>query len=242
MSYEKYHDPWAESDLLSAASFNHIESQWDAIKSDADAHNHDTRYYTKTISDATFFTTSFYTGFDADTLDGYHYADLITGILPAGAIMAWSGTDATVPSGWAICTGQTVGGYTTPNLRDRFIVGAGSTYSPGATGGVGAYNATFTPTGSITVAAHALTTSELPAHSHSFTEYRRVGSYMYHAAHQEYPYNYTFISATTSSRSASIEQQATGGGSHGHSGSTISFDSVDTRPKYMALYYIMKVS
>ena len=38
----------------------------------------------------------------------------------AGMIMMWSGTIATIPSGWALCNGS--GG--TPDLRDRFIVGA----------------------------------------------------------------------------------------------------------------------
>ena len=37
-----------------------------------------------------------------------------------GMIMMWSGTIATIPSGWALCNGS--GG--TPDLRDRFIVGA----------------------------------------------------------------------------------------------------------------------
>ena len=38
----------------------------------------------------------------------------------------WSGTDATVPVGWAICNGQVSGNFgTTPDLRSRFIIGAG---------------------------------------------------------------------------------------------------------------------
>jgi microcystin-dependent protein len=40
--------------------------------------------------------------------------------VPAGVIAMWSGTIATIPSGWALCNGS--GG--TPDLRDRFIVGA----------------------------------------------------------------------------------------------------------------------
>ena len=38
---------------------------------------------------------------------------------------------ATAPSGWYLCDGQNG----TPDLRDRFIVGAGNSYSQGATGG-----------------------------------------------------------------------------------------------------------
>lgn len=57
--------------------------------------------------------------------------ELLEEILPAGVILLWSGAVADVPPGWAICDG-TAG---TPDLRDRFIVGAGSTYAVGATGG-----------------------------------------------------------------------------------------------------------
>lgn len=51
--------------------------------------------------------------------------------VPTGAIMMWSGSIASIPSGWLLCNGSNG----TPDLRNRFIVGAGSTYSPGNTGG-----------------------------------------------------------------------------------------------------------
>lgn len=51
--------------------------------------------------------------------------------VPSGAIMMWSGSIATIPSGWLLCNGSSG----TPDLRDRFIVGAGSTYAVAATGG-----------------------------------------------------------------------------------------------------------
>jgi microcystin-dependent protein len=38
----------------------------------------------------------------------------------AGMIMMWSGTIATIPSGWLLCNGSN----STPDLRNRFIVGA----------------------------------------------------------------------------------------------------------------------
>ena len=50
---------------------------------------------------------------------------------PSGGIIMWSGSIATIPSGWFLCNGSNG----TPDLRNRFIVGAGSTYSPAATGG-----------------------------------------------------------------------------------------------------------
>lgn len=68
----------------------------------------------------------------------------------AGMILLWSGTIATIPSGWALCNGSNG----TPDLRDRFVIGAGSTYVVNATGG--AANVT-------------LSTVNLPSHTHSFS-------------------------------------------------------------------------
>ena len=49
----------------------------------------------------------------------------------AGMIMLWSGSSATIPSGWLLCDGTS----STPDLRNRFVVGATSTYAVNATGG-----------------------------------------------------------------------------------------------------------
>lgn len=67
---------------------------------------------------------------------------------PTGLICMWSGSIATIPTGWFLCNGANG----TPDLRDRFIVGAGSTYAVNATGGE---------------ATHTLTTPEMPAHTHT---------------------------------------------------------------------------
>ena len=57
----------------------------------------------------------------------------LTGIqgIPSGVIMIWSGAVNAIPTGFVLCNGQNG----TPNLIDRFVVGAGSVYSVGATGG-----------------------------------------------------------------------------------------------------------
>ena len=49
----------------------------------------------------------------------------------SGMIMLWSGSEASIPTGWVLCDGTN----STPNLQDRFVVGAGNTYAVGATGG-----------------------------------------------------------------------------------------------------------
>jgi len=51
--------------------------------------------------------------------------------VPSGGIIIWSGSVAAVPTGWFLCNGSNG----TPDLRNRFIAGAGSTYAVGATGG-----------------------------------------------------------------------------------------------------------
>jgi hypothetical protein len=56
-------------------------------------------------------------------------ADILN--VPSGAILVWSGSIATVPSGYLLCNGQNG----TPNLQDGFVVGAGNTFSVNATGG-----------------------------------------------------------------------------------------------------------
>jgi hypothetical protein len=71
-------------------------------------------------------------------------------ILPKGSIILWYGALATVPAGWALCNGQSVGGITTPNLTDKFVMGAGNSYVPGVTGG-------------------SATISGVVAHSHTFS-------------------------------------------------------------------------
>jgi hypothetical protein len=51
--------------------------------------------------------------------------------IPSGGIIIWSGSAAAIPSGWYLCNGSN----STPDLRNRFVVGAGSTYAVGNTGG-----------------------------------------------------------------------------------------------------------
>ena len=62
--------------------------------------------------------------------------------LPVGTVVAYGGNSA--PSGWQLCNGGTastsalqtvLGQSTVPDLRDRFIIGAGNSYSRHSTGG-----------------------------------------------------------------------------------------------------------
>ena len=55
------------------------------------------------------------------------------GTVPVGGIIIWSGTVAAIPANWTLCDG-TAG---TPDLRSRFVIGAGdsgATYEVGDNG------------------------------------------------------------------------------------------------------------
>ena len=75
------------------------------------------------------------------------------GTIPIGGIVAWSGSVADIPAGWALCDGQLAENRRTPDLRNRFVVGAGGEYAVSATGGE---------------KAHTLTLGEMPSHRHAY--------------------------------------------------------------------------
>jgi hypothetical protein len=85
-------------------------------------------------------------------------ADALVNRIPAGVITLWSGSIISVPTGWALCNG----GNGTPDLRDRFIVGAGSIYAVNAVGG----------SANAIVVDHTHTANSVvsdPGHSHGYT-------------------------------------------------------------------------
>ena len=82
--------------------------------------------------------------------------------IPAGVICMWSGTIATVPSGWLFCNGSNG----TPDLRDRMIMGANLDAV-----GVAYTRVTGSNTKTGGEATHTLTTAEIPAHAHTATVY-----------------------------------------------------------------------
>ena len=66
-----------------------------------------------------------------------------------GTILPYIGALDALPYGWFLCDGSNG----TPDLRDRFLTGAGSAYVVGAIGGE---------------SFHQLTIEEMPSHSHSY--------------------------------------------------------------------------
>lgn len=230
---------WTVSTVPTGKRLNHLETQYAGYLAEGVAtHAHDDDFYTKAEADAIFFYSGHMgsgSGFDADTLDSSHISALLSDTLPIGTVLIWSGYDSNVPANWALCTGQTSNGHVTPNLQDRFVIGAGGAYANGATGGA----ATFTPTASLTLTEHALTANEMPSHQHSYVdEYNPDGAYSGSGTHD------TNHVPTSTNRTTSIvgNNGTLGNGQpHNHTGNTVAFDPVNALPVYYALYFIMKV-
>lgn len=74
-----------------------------------------------------------------------NFDDMVNGLdtaMPSGGIIIWSGAIGSIPSGWYLCNGAN----STPDLRDRFVLCAGSTYSVGSTGGAATHTHTYSGT------------------------------------------------------------------------------------------------
>ena len=180
--------------------------------------------------------------------------------LPRGIITMWSGATNAVPSGWALCDGNNG----TPNLKDRFIVGAGQSYGVGNTGG----NWTQTPsvwtnaagTG-IQVAGTAINTSQMPWHTHSGSvgsdasiqvqdsiQSGSAGEWLADDSFGSIGWSPSPIRKPLKEFSASLSINGTGGSQphyhgvtdNGHA-HTASASAIDVRPPYYALAFIMKL-
>lgn len=166
---------------------------------------------------------------------------------PVGGIIMWSGSIASVPSGWALCNGQNG----TPDLRNRFIVGAGDQYAVAATGGnvsttlveanLPAHTHSITASGTTASAGDHSHSINDPGHTHSIGFSSPAG---WQGPWQVLNGNDSFKETTRSFTGISINNA----GAHTHtvtvsgtSGSTGSGTSFENRPPYYALAYIMKV-
>ncbi|CAB5214315.1 hypothetical protein UFOVP190_52 [uncultured Caudovirales phage] len=96
---------------------------------------------------------------------------LLHGVVPNGIIVMWGGSALSIPTGWYLCDGTNG----TPDLRDRFIVGAGAPGSNYSIGDVGGANTTTIATGNLPAHTHgagtlAGSTGFAGAHTHSVTD------------------------------------------------------------------------
>ncbi len=86
-------------------------------------------------------------------IDIFNFSELyrlrtLKDLQPIGLIQMWGGTIENIPLGWKLCDGNDG----TPNLTDKFIVGAGDNYEVGNQGGSKEV---------------ALTEAQMPRHSHN---------------------------------------------------------------------------
>jgi microcystin-dependent protein len=145
-------------------------------------------------------------------------------LIPQGTIVMWSGAISSIPSGWALCDGANG----TPDLRDRFILGAGAGENPGEAGGSN---------------TKTLTVNELPSHTHAFTT-NTTGNHSHgiHVANDddfEEGDNKGGVDDTSGSGIST-----TSAGDHYHTGTTNATGTgaaFDIRPKYFKLVFIMKL-
>lgn len=63
--------------------------------------------------------------------------------LAYGTIVIWSGSIASIPAGWLLCDGNNG----TPDLRDKFLVGAGGSFAVNDSGGASTHNHIFSGSG-----------------------------------------------------------------------------------------------
>jgi microcystin-dependent protein len=140
-----------------------------------------------------------------------------------GMIIIWSGSVGSVPTGWSLCNGSNG----TPDLRDRFVLAAGSTYAVGATGG---------SADAIVVShTHTATVTD-PGHTHTWST--TFGT--------DYPLGETTLSSSVASGAGSNQDLIKGTNATNTTGISVSNASTGSSgtganlPPYYALAYIMK--
>jgi hypothetical protein len=151
-----------------------------------------------------------------DNLYGIPTANAVASptVIPTGLISLWSGSIGSIPSGWVLCDGNN----STPNLTDRFIVGAGNTYAVAGQGG---------SADSIVVShTHTATVTD-PGHLHTYTSVTTAG--VSPGGGLVIPNGTTTSNTSTATTGITVSNASTG-----VSGTNANL------PPYYALAYIMK--
>jgi hypothetical protein len=140
--------------------------------------------------------------------------------VPSGGIIMWSGSVASIPSGWFLCDGLN----STPNLTDRFVIGAGNSYAVNATGG----------SKDAIVVSHSHTASSSvsdPGHAHEIRQ-----GFSYGGGGNNYPATddgdqYGSMNSYSATTGISVSTSVNSTGSSGTNANL---------PPYFALCFIMK--
>lgn len=137
------------------------------------------------------------------------------GAIPVGGIVIWSGSVASIPDGWALCDGRTYNGRTTPNLSNRFVLGAAGKYNVDAKGGNEKVD---------------LSIENIPPHRHS---YQFGGGFMWLLARKDANDFYDWTEHYPKYNDSAYTDNS-GGTKYG----TVTHENM---PPYYALCYIMRV-
>jgi microcystin-dependent protein len=154
-----------------------------------------------------------------------------SGGIPKGGIIMWSGAVTQIPTGWALCDGLNG----TPDLRDRFVVGAGSIYAIGAIGGSTTKNLSHTHAGSNHTHSmshnHAYSgTVSISDSDHTVDDTNKNSRSVSAQKHQHAYSGGTTDASTTITGAAGSENTGTGGSA-----------AQDIMPPYYALAFIIKL-
>jgi len=181
---------------------------------------------------------------------------------PAGVIVMWSGTLATIPDGWVLCDG----GNGTPDLRQKFVMGAPAATNPGGTGGANSITLAIAnlpshthgkgTLGADSAGAHThgegtLGADSVGSHTHSYNDYYTANQGLLTAegtwgTHWAVGADHARTTGPAGGHSHTVSGSTASGGAHPHtiSGSTASTGggtAFDNRPAYYEIAYIMKL-
>ena len=180
-----------------------------------------------------------------------------SGLVPLGGIVIWSGAIVDIPDNWQICDGTN----STPDLRNRFVVGAGDTYAVTDTGGSASMDLEH---------SHTLTSPTASDGAHTHTQANATGGSHAHSLGWNSPQAinktivYTFDTAVVNDgdtpHTHTLSGNTSSDGSHEHTNPTTGSDGAHTHtiadtgtdnqlsatqsnlPAYYALAYIQRMS
>lgn len=154
------------------------------------------------------------------------------GVNLTGMICLWYGTSGTIPAGYQQCDGTNG----TPDLRDKFVLGAGGALP--STGGSSSTTTSASDGNASATNSYTLTSTDLPAHTHKvFSRYGSINgaggaTSMYSIGHDD--------NGSGTDHGGTTESTGTGG-AHVHTITGVTHTHTYNLPPYRALFYIMKL-
>ena len=239
---------------IGTSSIDPVNPDWNAASGLAEILNKptitDTTYSTSSVSDSSnvklrltgsdsstddvLVTAGSQVNFSSVTANGFTINSTATTTqVPSGIVVLWSGASNAIPSGWSLCDGT----GSTPDLRNKFIVGAGDNYAVDATGGSantpvvshshgsGNISGNSSNTGSHTHGSGNYSTSNTGNHSHS-----QSGSGSGNTGSQSANHYHTLDSTVNTSNTGSHSHNVPWGDSDSFYSATVTYSSSHSSP------------